>query len=227
MGRHRWQAAAIQLAILVYVTGAATGATVAASGDAYAVTVPATGRTPDELKPAYLEALRRIIVALTGREEAGRDAALLARFGDPATYVQRYQADGAGLRVQFDPVLTRRVLVASGYLAAAPDESAPQAGNAIPVQLVVANINRADDYGAVLQIIHALEISGAVSVQGATGSNVTFAVSMRGGPEAVSKALANLAATHSSMQAESATTDPTGSAGAASGVLHYRYAPGL
>jgi hypothetical protein len=157
--------------------------------------------------------LRGVIVAVTGREAAGRDAALLARFGDPANYVERYQSVGADIRVQFDADSVRSVLASSGYLAAPADEAASAA-----VRIAVANLHGADDYGAVLQIFRGLEAGGRTTVLGAAGDTVMFAVSLRGGAEAVSRVLAQ----QGSLQADATVSAQVGPAGA----LGYRYAPG-
>lgn len=209
------QVAGIFLFVAWAIAAGAAEQPAPASDDLFAVTVPATGRSPDELKPAYLEALKRVIVAVTGREEAGRDAALLARFGNPADFVERYQSDGPGIRVQFDRSLTRGVLIAAGYLAAPADAAVSGTGNKTAIRLIVTNINHADDYGAVLQIFRTAEPGAGVSVLAAAGDSVTFMVWSRTGVEALRNALAAQGA----LQLEAPDSEP-----AASGdTLRYRY----
>lgn len=217
---HAWRQATGALLFAAWAAGAGAAETPAAlADDVFAVTVPAVGRSQDELKPAYLDALKRVIVAVTGRDEAGRDPALLARFGDPADYVERYQSDGAGIRVQFNRSLTRNVLVAAGYLPSRVDSAMTGTEGRTAIRLIVTNINRPDDYGAVLQIFRAMEPDVDVSVLAAAGDAVTLLVSSRAGVVAIRNALAE----QGSLQLEAPGSEPADSGE----TMHYRYATGL
>lgn len=79
----------------------------------YAATVPVGDGSAESMKAAYAEALRRVLVKVTGRRDAG--AQLAGRFGDPEPLVQQYRRDGSGaLWAQFDPAAIRRGLDAAG-----------------------------------------------------------------------------------------------------------------
>lgn len=104
-------AAAVLLALLVLSLPARS---VPVEG-IYASTAPVTGDTDEALRAAFAEALRGVLVKATGRTDAGRDPALLARFGDPSRLVQQYRRDPAGrLWAQFDALAVRRGLEAAG-----------------------------------------------------------------------------------------------------------------
>jgi hypothetical protein len=93
-------------------------ATAARVDDVYSATVPVAGASPGATAAAFAEALRRVLVKVTGRASAGADAVLLERFGDPAALVQQFRRDGAGqLWARFDPGALRRVLQAAGVPA--------------------------------------------------------------------------------------------------------------
>jgi hypothetical protein len=79
----------------------------------YAATVPLADGSTESLKAAYAEALRRVLVKVTGRRDSG--ARLAGQFTDPQRIVQQYRRDAAGtLWVQFDPAAIRRGLDSAG-----------------------------------------------------------------------------------------------------------------
>lgn len=83
--------------------------------DLYAESVPVADDSAGARQAAFAEALRRVLVKVSGRSATAGDAALLGRFADPAALVQQFRRDGAGmLWVQFDPVAVRRGLEAAG-----------------------------------------------------------------------------------------------------------------
>jgi hypothetical protein len=120
--------------------------------------------------------------------------------------------------VQFDAEQVRRVLVASGYLAAPAENAGAQGSGAMAVRLVVTNIHSPDDYGAVVQIFRSLQRVGGMAILGAYADTVTIAISARRGPDEVRQAIAE----SSTLQAQS--SDDTQASG---DVLRYRYAPTL
>jgi hypothetical protein len=81
----------------------------------YADSVPVADGSAASMRAAFSTALARVLVKATGRADAGRNAALLERFGDPTALVQQYRRDGTGnLWVQFDPAAVGRGLDAAG-----------------------------------------------------------------------------------------------------------------
>ncbi len=86
--------------------------------DVYAASVPVTDASPEATAAAFAEALKRVLVKVTGRASVSADEALLRRFGDPAALVQQFRRDGAGLLwARFDPAAIRRGLEAAGLPA--------------------------------------------------------------------------------------------------------------
>jgi hypothetical protein len=106
-----------RLVLVAFCTWALPAGAVRVDG-VYAETVPVAGNSPEATEAAFREALRGVLVKATGRAEAGRDPALLGRFGDTRALVQQYRRDAGGaLWVQFDPAAVRRGLAAGGYPA--------------------------------------------------------------------------------------------------------------
>lgn len=84
--------------------------------DVYAESVPTADATTAGESAAFGEALRRVLVKVTGRESAATDPALFAQFGDPQRLVQQFRRDTAGmLWAQFDPAAVRNGLQAAGW----------------------------------------------------------------------------------------------------------------
>jgi hypothetical protein len=80
----------------------------------YAASVPIADGSPDATQAAYAEALRRVLIKVTGRRAAAADATLLSQFGDPAAMVQQYRHDRGSLWAQFDALAVRAVLDRTG-----------------------------------------------------------------------------------------------------------------
>jgi hypothetical protein len=79
----------------------------------YAATVPVVDGSPESLQAAYAEALRQVLVKVTGRRDAGVQMA--GGFGDPQRLVQQYRRDSSGaLWAQFDAAAIRGGLDAAG-----------------------------------------------------------------------------------------------------------------
>jgi hypothetical protein len=109
----RRRGAAVALALLALLSGAA--AVAARVDDLYAATVSTADASPQATQAAFAEALRLVLVKVTGRAAAGEDARLLQSLGDPASLVQQFRRDGAGnLWARFDAAELRRRLAAAG-----------------------------------------------------------------------------------------------------------------
>ena len=108
-GRWRWP----WVALLALVSAAPAGAVRVT--DLYAESVPLADSTAGAQAQAFAEALRRVLVKVSGQEATAADAGVLQRFGDPATLIQQYRRESSGLLwAQFDPVAVRRGLEAAG-----------------------------------------------------------------------------------------------------------------
>jgi hypothetical protein len=91
----------------------------------YAASVPVADASAEATDAAFAEALKRVLVKVTGRPSAAADPALLSRFGDPGRLVQQYRRDGAAsLWASFDPVAVRRGLADAGVPAWGEDRPA-------------------------------------------------------------------------------------------------------
>ena len=107
--------AALALLSWALVAGSAAAARVE---DLYATSVPARDPSPEATRAAFAEALRRVLVKVTGRGATVQDATVMSHFGDPEAMVQQFRRDGAGnLWVQFDATAVRRGLDAAGLPA--------------------------------------------------------------------------------------------------------------
>ncbi len=83
--------------------------------DLYTATVPVSDESPQAMGAAFEAALKRVIVKLTGQEQAADEVLRQAAIADPAALVQQYRRDGSGtLWVRFDGVAVRRVVDATG-----------------------------------------------------------------------------------------------------------------
>jgi hypothetical protein len=102
--------AALLLAALACLPAVSHGARVA---DLYAAAVPAGDGSPAATTAAFTEALRRVLVKVSGRRSAA-EPAVVGRFGDPAALVQQFRREAGGkLWAQFDPAAVRRGLAAA------------------------------------------------------------------------------------------------------------------
>ncbi len=108
-GRWQWP----WVALLALVSAAPAGAVRVT--DLYAESVPLADATAGAQQLAFAEALRRVLIKVSGQGALAGDAGVLQRFGDPAVMVQQFRRDSAGtLWAQFDPVAVRRGLEAAG-----------------------------------------------------------------------------------------------------------------
>jgi hypothetical protein len=83
--------------------------------DLYAASAPVADASPEATRTALVEALRRVLVKVTGSESAGRDPMVMSQFGDPSAIVQQFRRDPAGsLWAQFDAVAVRKGLALAG-----------------------------------------------------------------------------------------------------------------
>jgi hypothetical protein len=107
----RWGVALIAVILLSLVRTAAA----ARVEDLYEATVPVAGASPEAAQAAFADALRRVLVKVSGRASIGEDPAVQAALGDPAALVQQYRRDGAGgLWTQFEAAALRRRLGSAG-----------------------------------------------------------------------------------------------------------------
>ncbi len=109
------RAASLLTALVLCCAAVAVGPAHAARvDDLYSATVPVTDASADATRAAFAEALRRVLVKVTGRDAAGRDPTVTSRFGDPQALVQQFRRDGSGLWAQFDAAAIRKGLEAAG-----------------------------------------------------------------------------------------------------------------
>lgn len=86
--------------------------------DLYATAVPVADESATATGIAFRDALKNVLVRVTGRAASAEDAALLGRLGDPGALVQQYRHDGMGqLWVRFDGAGLRRMLEGAGVPA--------------------------------------------------------------------------------------------------------------
>ncbi len=111
----RWLHSGTAVLVLAFGLPLAKPVCAAAVEELYAATAPLAGDSAEATAAAFTEALRRVLVKVTGRPGVAADASVLARFGDPAAMVQQFRRDGAGsLWVRFDPAAVRAGLDAAG-----------------------------------------------------------------------------------------------------------------
>lgn len=104
--------------ILLLWLAVALTAVAARVDDLYATAVPVADDSASATAAAFRDALKSVLVRVTGRAASGEDAALLGGLGDPATLIQQYRHDGMGqLWVRFDGAALRRTLEAAGVPA--------------------------------------------------------------------------------------------------------------
>ena len=107
--------AALALLSWAFLTGTATAARI---DDLYAASVQVTDVSPEATRAAFAEALRLVLVKVTGRGSAVQDAQVMSHFANPEAMVQQFRRDGAGnLWAQFDASAVRRGLDAAGLPA--------------------------------------------------------------------------------------------------------------
>lgn len=83
--------------------------------DLFTAVVPLSDESPQTMSAAFGAALKRVIIKLTGREQAADEVLRQAAITDPGALVQQYSRDGSGnLWVRFDGVAVRRVVDAAG-----------------------------------------------------------------------------------------------------------------
>ena len=89
----------------------ATGALAARVENLYAVDVDQGQTASGDLDKAFDQALKQVLVRVTGSRSIAADASTVKAFGDPSALVQQYRIDPAGtVWVSFDQVAIRRVL---------------------------------------------------------------------------------------------------------------------
>lgn len=113
------------LAMLIGLALAVPFAEAARVEGLYAASVPVADASAEATQAAFAEALKRVLVKVTGRPAAAEDQALLQRFGDAGRLVQQYRRDGAAsLWASFDPAALRRGLAEAGVAAWGDDRPA-------------------------------------------------------------------------------------------------------
>lgn len=104
------------VALLLFACGLfAASARAVRVDDLYSASVPLADGSAEATRAAFGEALRKVLVKVTGQAGAGEDPGVMNQFGDPEAMVQQFRRNGAGsLWAQFDSVALRRRLEGAG-----------------------------------------------------------------------------------------------------------------
>ena len=128
---------------------------------------------------AQLEALRQVLIRVTGVEAAGRDEALITRIGDPAALLQGQKRDGAGnLTVTFVADALGERIRAGGYTLRPP--SLPPAGPAAgTTRIALPGLRSLADYGRALRELQAIDAVNGMRVLRLKGNVLELDVGLR------------------------------------------------